>query len=58
VKTVNVYPVLFRTDFYIDPFEIVFIDIQIVYVFSFLTNVKMGQKRYVCCFDRFSLYPF
>jgi hypothetical protein len=35
----------FRSNFYIDPFEFVLVDILNVFVFCFWQNVKMGRKQ-------------
>jgi hypothetical protein len=40
---VRIYYVLFYTDFYIEPFEFVYVDILIIFCFPFfLPNVKIG----------------
>jgi hypothetical protein len=36
VKMVGIYPVLLCSNFYIDSFEFVFIDISTIFIFSFL----------------------
>jgi hypothetical protein len=45
---VGIYPVSFHSEFYFDLLEFIFMDTLIVFIFLFLTNVKMGQKQYEC----------
>lgn len=57
VKTVRMYPVLFHSNFYVNPFEFVFMDISIIFVFFVFDKCENGTEM-ICVFLIVFVFPF
>lgn len=58
VKAVRMYPVLFHSNFYVNPFEFVFMDISIIFVFFCFWQMWKWDGNDMCVFDCFCFSVF
>jgi hypothetical protein len=58
VKMSMICFILFHSNFYINLFKFVLMDIPTISHFLFLASVKMGWKRYQYFYDHFRFFSF